>query len=284
MNPKKIDDYYTLVNGATIPVLGFGTWRSTGAETFDAVSCALAAGYRLIDTASFYGNQNSVGEAIRACGLRRDEIFVTSKLWNDDHGYEKTLAAVEKSLEALGLDYLDFYLIHWPVPAALRDNWQRMNAESWRAMEELCRAGKIRSLGVSNFRPHHLRPLLECATIWPAVNQVELHPGMNQTETLDFCRANNIRVEAWAPLGRTKLFDEPVLVRLAENYHRSPAQICLRWAVEQGIVPIPKSVHSERIRQNAEIFDFELSPADMSTISSLPPLAQTGHDPDNLPF
>lgn len=274
----------TLNNGTTIPAPGFGTWRADGETARRAVSDALTAGYRHLDTASFYGNQRAVGEAVRQSGLRRDEVFVTSKLWNDDHGYRETHAAFEKTLDELGFDYLDLYLIHWPIPFARRNDWQISNTETWRAFEELYEAGKIRALGVSNFRPHHLRPLLERAKIRPAVDQIEFHPGQNQSETLDFCRKNDILVEAWAPLGRGATFENPTLREIASAHLKSVAQICLRWEWQLGVLPLPKSVTPERIRENFEIFSFELSESDMCRISELEPMARTRHDPDDLPF
>ena len=275
----------TLGNGVMIPAPGFGTWRAAdGDETFQSVSDALSAGYRHIDTASFYGNQRSVGEAIRASGLRREEVFVTSKLWNDDHGREEARLAFEETLRELGFDYLDLYLIHWPIPLAHREDWRESNAETWRTFEELYEAGKFRALGVSNFRPHHLEALLETAEIRPMVDQIEFHPGQNQPETLEFCRKNDILVEAWAPLGRGATFDHPVLQGIAAEHHKSVAQVCLRWEWQLGLIPLPKSVKRERIRENFAIFDFTLSEEQMRQISDLPPMARTCHDPDNLPF
>lgn len=275
---------FTLSNGVEIPSLGFGTWRmEEGPETQAAVEDALAQGYRHIDTASFYQNEKSVGRAVRASGLKRGEVFVTSKVWNQDRGYEKTLAAFDRTMENLGLDYLDLYLIHWPAAAHQYDNWEAVNRQTWRALVELYRAGRVKAIGVSNFLPHHLRALLESEVV-PMVDQIEFHPGCQQKETLACCREHGILVEAWSPLGRGRVLGEPLLAELGQKYGKSPAQICLRWCLDQGVLPLPKSVTPARIRENLDVFDFALSPEDLARMAALPPFGGSGHDPDKIDF
>lgn len=275
---------FTLANGVEIPSLGFGTWRmEEGPETQAAVEDALAQGYRHIDTAAFYQNEKSVGRAVRASGLKREEVFVTSKVWNQDRGYEKTLAAFDRTMENLGLDYLDLYLIHWPAAAHQYDNWEEVNRQTWRALVELYRAGRVKAIGVSNFLPHHLRALLESEVV-PMVDQIEFHPGCQQKETLACCREHGILVEAWSPLGRGRVLGEPLLKELGQKYGKSPAQICLRWCLDQGVLPLPKSVTPARIQENLDVFDFALSPEDLARMAALPPFGGSGHDPDKIDF
>lgn len=229
---------YQMNNGLTIPALGFGTYLSKdGEEVYQAVLSALEAGYRHIDTATFYGNEESIGRAIQDSGIPREELFITTKLWNDAHGYEEAKAALQDSLDRLQLDYLDLYLIHWPNPVQLRDRWQAANADSWRAMEEMVEAGLIRTIGVSNFLVHHLEELLKTAKIIPAVNQLRLAPGVYQTEIIDYCREKGIVLEAWSPLGRGELFSHPTLLALAEKYGKTVAQIDLSVVVVSGMSP-----------------------------------------------
>lgn len=275
---------FPLSNGVEIPSLGFGTWRMEGGpETVASVARALELGYRHIDTASFYKNEESVGQAVRASGLKREEVFVTSKVWNQDRGYKQTLAAFDRTMENLGLDYLDIYLIHWPAAAHQYEDWQEVNRQTWRAMVELYREGRVRAIGVSNFLPHHLAALLESEVI-PMVDQIEFHPGCQQRETLACCRAHGILVEAWSPLGRGRVLGNELLGALAKKYGKTPAQICLRWCLDQGVLPLPKSVTPDRIRENREVFDFSLSPEDLAQIAALPPFGGSGHDPDKIDF
>ncbi|MBS3742386.1 MAG: aldo/keto reductase, partial [Candidatus Cloacimonetes bacterium] len=236
---------------------------------------ALETGYRLIDTASVYGNEEGVGKAVRESDLPREEVFVTSKVWNTDQGYERTLKAFDKSMNRLGLDYLDLYLIHWPVSDLYKD--------TWKALEKLYNEGRIRAIGVSNFLIHHLKDLMEDAEITPMVNQVEFHPHLVQQELHDFCQKNQIQSEAWAPLMRGKVNEIPLLKGLAEKYEKTPAQIVLRWDLQKGVATIPKSSNPERIRSNADIFDFELSEGDVKRIDDLEQGGEervTGEHPD----
>ncbi|MBP2623499.1 aldo/keto reductase [Streptococcus oricebi] len=277
---------YLLNNGISIPALGFGTWRAKdGEEAYQAVLAALKAGYRHIDTAAIYQNEESVGRAIRDSGLPREELFITTKLWNDAHGYEEAKAALAESLSKLGLDYVDLYLIHWPNPKPLRDNlWQAANSQAWRAMEELYQAGKIRAIGVSNFLEHHLDALLDTATIVPAVNQIRLAPGVYQESIVDYCRKRGILLEAWGPFGQGELFSRPDLQVLAEKYGKTPAQLALAWSLQEGFLPLPKSVTPSRIVGNLDCFDIDLKEQDAQFLKNLSGLAGTAPNPDAMDF
>ncbi|WP_405633541.1 aldo/keto reductase [Streptomyces sp. NBC_01174] len=266
----------TLSNGVTIPQLGFGVFQVPDGETTAAVASALEAGYRSIDTAAVYGNEAGVGRALAESGLARDELFVTTKLWNADQGYDATLAAFDTSLAKLGLDHVDLYLIHWPTPA--RD----LYTDTWRALEKLLADGRIRAAGVSNFQPAHLRRLAEESSLVPAVNQIELHPGLQQSELRAVHAEYGIATEAWSPLAQGALLDEEAIVAVAERHGKTPAQAVLRWHLQLGNIVIPKSVTPARIRQNIDVFDFELSAADMDAIAGLDRGMRTGPDPDTL--
>ena len=278
-------DTYTLSNGVGIPCLGLGTWQTPdGDQAVDAVLCAIDAGYTHIDTAQAYGNEESIGKAIRLSGADRKDLFITTKLWNTNHTYEKTLSSVNESMDKLGLDYLDLFLIHWPNPLPFRDRWQEANAESWAAMEELVDAGRIRAIGISNFRPHHIAALMKTARIKPQVDQIRLCPGDTQDETAACCREHGILLEAYSPLGTGKIFDVPQMQALSLKYGRSIAQICIRWSLQQGYLPLPKSVTPSRIRENLRVFDFELSDEDMLLIRDLKGCVGYASDPDQRNF
>ncbi|MDO4548540.1 MAG: aldo/keto reductase [Clostridia bacterium] len=279
---NKLTDCYTLKNGVKIPCIGFGTWQTPDGETaVNAVKTAIECGYRHIDGAAVYANESSVGEGIKASGIARDEIFVTSKVWNDARGYDKTLAACDKSLKDFGLDYFDLYLIHWPANAINADNWDDINMDTWRAMIKLYEDGKARSIGVSNFLPHHLASLMN-ARVAPMVNQIECHPGFMQGDTIDYCVRNNILVEAWSPMGSGAMFSNDVVRRIAGKYSKSVAHICIRWNLQHGILPLPKSVTPSRIKDNTNVFDFEISPEDMSVLDSMPQCGYSGNNPDTF--
>lgn len=277
---NKLTDTFTLKNGSEIPCIGFGTWQTpSGDVAVAAVQAAIAAGYRHIDAAAVYKNETSVGEGIKTSGVKRDELFVTSKVWNTERGYETTIAAFAQTLADLQLDYLDLYLIHWPASASQFKNWEQINLETWRAMTDLYKAGKIRAIGVSNFMPHHLAALLK-TEVPPMVNQIEFHPGQMQTETVTFCKQHDILVEAWSPLGSGRMLDDVRLKNIAEKYGKSVAQLCIRWCLQNGVLPLPKSVTPSRILDNAQIFDFAISELDMAAINSLPYFGGSGLHPD----
>ncbi|MDR1106681.1 MAG: aldo/keto reductase [Treponema sp.] len=282
---KSLTDCYKLSNGVEIPCVGFGTWQTPdGKIAVESVKAALAAGYRHVDTAAIYGNEESVGAAIRESGVPRKELFITTKLWNDEHGYENTLRAFDASMKKLGLDYLDLYLIHWPNPVRFRKDWKGANAGTWKAFEELHKAGKIRAIGVSNFRGHHIDAILETASVAPMVNQIRLCPGDTQDETAAYCRKKNILLEAYSPLGVGKIFESAEIKKYAEKYKRTIAQVCIRWSLQREYLPLPKSITPERIRENARVFDFEISAADVKAIAALKGVAGTSQDPDAADF
>ncbi|MFR2840232.1 MAG: aldo/keto reductase [Zhenhengia sp.] len=285
MTFKNLQDTYTLANDVQIPCIGFGTWQTPNGETaINSVKAALKAGYRHIDTAACYGNEASVGQAIKESGVPREEIFVTSKVWNTERGYEKTLAAFETTMAKLDLDYVDLYLIHWPAAANQFENWKEINAQTWRALEELYIEGKVKAIGVSNFLPHHLEALLEGVKVVPMVNQIEYHPGFMQAESVAFCKAHNILVEAWSPLGTGNVLNNETLIMMAQKYSKTVAQICIRWVLQHGLLPLPKSITESRIIENTEVFDFEIKEEDMAIIDAIPFCGGAGINPDAINF
>jgi diketogulonate reductase-like aldo/keto reductase len=268
----------TLNNGVTIPQLGLGVFQTkSGDETVDAVQAALAAGYRHIDTAQAYGNEESVGEGIRRSGLKRRDVFITTKLSTDNARAGLTRETFYESLDKLGTDYIDLYLIHWPV-----DGWQKC----WEQMVELYTERRVRAIGVSNFQPHHLNSLLSVSDMRPAVNQIESSPQFVNQEAIDFTHTKQVDVEAYSPLGGTggNLLGNPALTQIADKYGKSPAQVVIRWHLQRGVIVIPKSTHAERIKQNIDVFDFELSDDDLHAISALDTGSRNGADPDNFNF
>ncbi|MDR1570411.1 MAG: aldo/keto reductase [Oscillospiraceae bacterium] len=280
---KSLTDCYVLSNGVNIPCIGFGTWQvENGDGAVAAVKSALQSGYRHIDTAEGYGNEESVGRAVKESGVPREKIFITSKLTNNMHGYENTLEAFEKTMADLDTGYLDLFLIHWPNPIKFRGNWREANAGSWKAFEELYKAGRIRAIGVSNFHPHHIDELMKNADVAPMVNQIRLCPGCTQDAVVDYCKSNGILVEAYSPLGIGKVFEVPEMREFAKKYGKSVAQICVRWSIERGYLPLPKSVTPARIKENADVFDFELSPQDIQTIAGLTGCCGLASDPDTI--
>lgn len=276
MRIKSITDTAILRNGVKMPWLGLGVYLvEDGQQLEHSVLAALQAGYRSIDTAAVYGNEAGVGAALTKSSLAREDIFITTKVWNNDHGYENTLEAFENSRKRLGLEYIDLYLIHWPVKGRY--------LETWRALETLYKAGSVRAIGTSNFHEHHLRDIMAHSEIKPMVNQVEFHPLLTQQKLRDFCAVNHIQFEAWSPLMQGRL-DIPVLQELSKKYGKTPAQIVLRWDLQHDAVTIPKSVHSNRIIENAAIFDFELAAEDLQKIDELNKKYRLGPDPDNFNF
>ena len=278
-------DTYKLSNGIGIPCIGFGTWQTPdGDVAVNSVRSAIEAGYRHIDTAQAYGNEESVGRGIRESGVDRKELFITTKLANPNHSYDKVMHTFEESMNRLGLDYLDLFLIHWPNPISVRDHWEAANAETWKAMEELYQAGKIRAIGISNFRRHHIDALLRTATVAPMVNQIHLCPGDTQDALVEYSREKGMILEAYSPLGVGRIFEVPEMQALAEKYHRSIAQVCIRWSLQRGYLPLPKSVTPSRIQENLKVFDFELDEADVQLMADMTGCAGYAQDPDQTKF
>lgn len=283
MKVNNLTDTYTLNNGIKMPAVGFGTYQvEQGDAAYHAVLSALQAGYRHIDTAQGYGNEESVGRAIKDSGIPREEIFITSKLSNGIRGYQDTLLAFEESLRKLGTDYMDLFLLHWPRPAKYKDNWEEMNAQSWRAMEDLHKEGKLKALGISNFHPHHMDALLKIANIKPAVNQIRLCPGDTQDQVVAHSRRHGMLLSAYSPLGVGKVSQVPQITEIAKRLGKSEAQVSLRWSLQKGFNPLPKSATPERIIENTQLFDFELSDEDMAKIDALHAVAGLSHDPDDI--
>lgn len=262
-----------LNDGRAIPQIGLGVYKIGDDEAARTVAVALEAGYRHVDTATLYGNERGVGEGIRASGIPRDQVFVTTKVWNDDHGFDETLEAFDRSLELLGTDYVDLYLVHWPIPS--RDRY----VDTYRALERIRQEGRARSIGVSNFAIEHLERLRAETEIVPAINQVELHPRLPQDELRAFDSEHGIVTEAWSPLARGRLLEEPALAQIAAKHGVSPAQVVLRWHVQLGVVVIPKSVTPARIRKNLDVFGFALDDDDLAGIRGLATGERTGRDP-----
>lgn len=271
---------FILTNGVTIPSVGFGTYKTASGDDSGILKNALDCGYRHFDTAAFYGNEELLAAAVRESKIPRSELFLTTKVWKADMGYENTKKAFELSAKRLDTEYVDLYLIHWPRPDLKSQDWKKLILDTWRAMEELYQTGRIKAIGVCNFLPHHLMGLLEECRIRPMVNQIEFHPGYIQNVTVDFCQAEGIQVEAWSPIGRARVLQEPVLLEMAGRYQKSAAQICLRFALQNAVLPLPKSSSTERMKENLEIFDFDLSFEDMSVLMTLPQLGWSGEHPD----
>lgn len=280
-----MEKYIKLNNNVKIPSLGFGTWQTPDGKTaIKTIKAAIESGYTHIDAAAIYGNEKGVGQGINESGIKRDALFVTSKVWNKERGYETTLKAFEKTLQDLQLDYLDLYLIHWPASAHQFKDWKKINSDTWRAMEKMYADGKIKAIGVSNFLEHHLSALLETAKVIPAVNQIEFHPGFMQKDCVLFCKEKNIQIEGWSPLGRGGLFDNALLKTIASKYKKSVAQICIRWAMQHNVIPLPKSTTPQRIKENIEVYDFEILADDMALINQMKNIATSGLHPDKIDF
>ena len=274
---KSLASTTTLHNGVEMPWFGLGVFKvEEGQEVESSVKMAIHAGYKSIDTAAIYKNEEGVGKGIRESDVPREELFITTKVWNADQGYESTLKAFDESMEKLGLEYLDLYLVHWPVKGKYVD--------TWKALEKLYKDGRVRAIGVSNFQIHHLQDILDVAEVKPMVNQVEYHPKLSQVELLNFCKENGIQMEAWSPLMQGQLLDNEVLKEIADAHNKCVAQVILRWDIQNGVVTIPKSVKEHRIKENADIFDFELSADEMQKIHALNEDKRVGPDPDNFDF
>lgn len=278
---------YSLINGNTIPSIGFGTWKLNDPDsTTRVIRNAIVAGYRHIDSASSYENEQFLKEAVLESKTPREALFITEKVWNRDQGYETTLNACKKSLNNLGFEYFDLYLIHWPVPKDHKEDYQLLNYETWKALETLYTQGMVRAIGVSNFQKHHLMELMQKSIlIQPMVNQIEVHPLYFEKETIEFCEANRILIEGYSPLMRGRNLDLPLFLELAEKYHKTSAQICLRWSLQKNIIPLPKSTNEVRMKQNLEVYDFEISVGDMNRLNSLHRAdGKIGSFPDNINF
>lgn len=275
-----MSEYFILQNGVKMPKTGYGTYKCTDGSDERIVRMALEAGYRLLDTAAVYENEEYVGKAIRESGISRDEIFLTSKVWKTHLGYEETRKSFEESLERLQTDYLDLFLIHWPKPAPESADWKELDRGSWKAMEEFYRQGKVRAIGLSNFLPHHIEALMETAEVRPMVNQLELHVGYMQEAAVQYCKNCKIQVQAWSPLGRRRVLEEPLVVKLAVKYGVSPAQFLLKFLLQQDIGVIPKASSIERMRQNLELPDFEIEAEDIYLLRCLPQAGWGGEHPD----
>jgi diketogulonate reductase-like aldo/keto reductase len=265
-----------------LPPIGFGTWQLNGTEGQNAIEAAINCGYRLIDTAASYGNETTLKRALHSCGVLREKLLIQGKLWNTKRKYNDAITACKQSLKRLGIEYFDLYLIHWPASPALYPNWREMNAECWKAMEKIHHDGLARVIGVCNYLPHHIDELLETADICPSVNQIEMHPGFANAESLKYCREKNILVEAWSPLGEGNILQSKTLKEIAAKYGKTPAQICLRWCIQHEVIPLPRSSNPERISQNFDVCGFELSDEDMRIIDIMPFSGGAGFDPDTI--
>lgn len=277
---NSINDTCLLSNGLEIPCMGFGTFNPAGGDNSKIIQTAIEAGYRYFDTASVYETERALGQAIKESGLNRTEFYIASKVWIDEMGYAGTKQALERTLNRLQVDYLDLYLIHWPRQAENDTNWRQRDLETWCAMEELHSQGKIKSLGLSNFLPHHMKNIVENCQVMPVANQLEVHPGYLQETAVAYSKRNKVLVQAWSPLGRSQLLQSPVLLKMAAKYGKSVAQLCLRFLVQKGIVPIVKASTAERMKENMDIFDFEISWEDMSVLEGMPQTAWSGEHPD----
>ncbi len=274
--------YFELSNGVKMPNIGFGTWRVPESDLcVESVLTAIDCGYRHIDTAQLYKNERSVGRAVAQSGIHREDIFITSKLWNDFRGYEQTLKCFDETLDNLGTDYLDLYLVHWPNPKKYRDNWAEVNAETWRAFEKLYRDGRVRAIGVSNFLPHHFEELFKTAEIKPMVNQIEMQIGLAREEEREYNSKYGILTEAWAPFQIGEMLKDKTVSEIAQKLGKTPAQVTVRWFLQRGVVPLPKSVTPARILENISVYDFELSDEDMARLNSVEPHALR-HHPDKV--
>lgn len=283
-NVKSAADSFELINGVKIPCLGFGTWQIEGSAADLAVAEAVRAGYIHIDTAAAYGNEEFVGSGLKRSGIPREELFLTTKLWNNIRTYDEAIAACEQSLSLLGTDYIDLLLIHWPNPLKFRACWKERNAELWRAMEQLYRDGKVRAIGVSNFCERHLDALFETAEISPSVNQIRVCPGDIDEETISYCKSKGILIEGYSVLGTGRALDSALIVETAKKYGVGVAQLCIRWCLQNGFVPLARSVSPEHIMQNLDIFGFEIEPADMVALSEMVGECGVHENPDERPF
>lgn len=277
---KSMHDCYEMNNGQKIPCIGYGTYKAIDGDGTEVIKTALKAGYRYFDTAEFYKNEEEIGRAVSESDVKREELFLTSKVWKENLGTDRTKKSIENSLKKLGTDYLDMFLIHWPCPNHDYKDWKETVLDTWRVMEKYCHEGRIRSIGVSNFLPQHLEFLIRNADIIPAVDQIEFHPGYTQEMTVNYCKEKDILVQAWSPLGRKKVLGSSLLLELAEKYSVTPAQICIRYAVQRGVVPLPKASSYERMVENGDVFGFSIIDEDMYRIGTMPQTGWSGEHPD----
>lgn len=266
-----------LNNGNYMPSIGFGTSLITGDDCIKTIEKAIEVGYRHIDTASAYKNELEIGKAIKKSNVNREELFITSKVWKDSMGYENTLKSFDNTLKNLNLEYVDLFLIHWP-----KNNDNKLNIETWKALEKIYKEGRAKNIGVSNFLKQHLEIILDNSDIIPTVNQIEFHPGLIRKETIEFCKGNNIVLEAWAPLGKGEMLNNETLINIAKKYNKSVAQLCLKWCLQNEVIPLPKSEKEERMRQNLDLFNFEISEEDMNTINKMKFFAGSDMDPNSF--
>ena len=268
--------HFTLNNAFTIPAIGFGTYKAS----HDAISLAIEAGYRYFDTASFYGTERALGQALNESSIPREEFFIASKVWKTDMGYSNTLQAFSRTLEALGTDYVDVFLIHWPIPDVSCKDWKALDLETWRAMEELHSQGKIRALGLSNFLPHHAENIINNCRVFPSVAQLEFHAGHTQAFALNYYRERKILVQAWSPIGRGRVLDDVLITELAAKYGVSPVQVCLAFCLSEGVMPLPKASRPERLRENLDAVNIILEREDIMRLENMPPVGWGGEHPD----
>ena len=277
---KSIHDTYTLNNGVKVPCIAFGTYKAAEGNSADIIAAAIDEGYRYFDTASFYETEEYLAEAIQKSGLPREDFFIATKLWKEEMGYEETLAAFERSSKRLNTDYIDLYLIHWPKPTHDYEDWKQLNIDTWKALEKLYKEGKVRAIGVSNFLPHHLDNLFENCEIKPMVDQIEYHPGYTQEATVQYCKQHDILVQAWSPIARGRILQDVTLIEMAEKYSVSVAKLALRFCIQNEVLPLPKASSKERMRENMDLFDFEISDEDMKRIVTIPQVGWSGEHPD----
>ena len=272
-----------LNNGKEIPNIGFGTWRFPNDETTpEIIKLAIDTGFRHFDTASSYENQVTIGKGINGSNIPREELFITGKLWNENRGYDNILEACKKTIADLNCEYLDLYLMHWPASKAVYENWEEINNETWRAMEYLYETGLVKAIGVCNFKESQLEPLIKNAKVKPMLNQIELHPGLNQKEIIEYCKQENIIIGAWSPFGSGKLLKKEAIKEIAEKYNKSAAQICLKWCMQKGAIPLPKSETKEMMLENLNLDDFEISETDMKIIDEMPFMGGFNFDSETI--
>lgn len=277
---KSIYDTYTLNNGVKIPCVAYGTYKAKDENGADIITAAVEEGYRYFDTASYYETEEYVAEAIRRSGLPREEFFIATKLWKDQMGYENALKAFEESCKKLNTDYIDLYLIHWPKPTPDCEDWKQLDLDTWKALEKLYKEGKVRAIGLSNFLPHHIDNILNNCEIKPMVDQIEYHAGYTQEAAVQYCKKHDIIVQGWSPISRGRIFHDVTLIELAKKYQVTVAKLALRFCIQNGVIPLPKAATRERMRENMDLFDFEISDEDMKRIHTIPQVGWSGEHPD----